>query len=217
MTNRALDFKLLMQIFTTFLKISPVTFGGGYAMIPLIEKEVVEHRKWLKTKDLTDVFALAESVPGAIAINSATFIGFRLAGIPGAVAALLGTLLPTFMIVLLLSMIYIQVKDHPKIEAAFIAIRVTVAALITYAAIQIGKTAVVDVTTAVIVGATVVVMWFLSIHPILIIIGGGCIGIVIMAIKQKLVRGSGVDQSNKDGQEQSMVYKYKDYYFGDGI
>jgi chromate transporter len=159
------------------------------------------------------VFALAESVPGAIAINSATFIGFRLAGIPGAVAALLGTLLPTFMIVLLLSMIYIQVKDHPKIEAAFIAIRVTVAALITYAAIQIGKTAVVDVTTAVIV----VVMWFLSIHPILIIVFGGCIGIVIMAIKQKLVRGSGVDQSNKDGQEQSMVYKYKDYYFGDGI
>ena len=74
------EWKVLFQIFWTFFKISPVTFGGGFAMIPLIEKEVVEKRKWLKSEEVTDVFALSQSVPGAVAINSATFIGHRISG-----------------------------------------------------------------------------------------------------------------------------------------
>ena len=77
------EWKVLFQLFWTFFKISPVTFGGGFAMMPLIEKEVVEKRKWLKSEDVTDVFALSQSVPGAVAINSATFIGHRIGGIKG--------------------------------------------------------------------------------------------------------------------------------------
>ncbi|MGG1639038.1 chromate transporter [Paenibacillus sp. NRS-1760] len=77
---------VLWTIFLTFLKIGPVTFGGGYAMIPVIEREVVEKRKWLETRDIADIFAVAESIPGAIGINSATFIGYRVAGIRGALA-----------------------------------------------------------------------------------------------------------------------------------
>lgn len=92
------DMKLLGQIFISFLKIGPVTFGGGYAMIPLIEREVVKNKQWLKIEDVSDVFALAESVPGAIAINSATFIGHRIAGIRGAICAMLGVLLPLFLL-----------------------------------------------------------------------------------------------------------------------
>lgn len=114
---------LILDIFFTFLKIGPVTFGGGYAMIPLIEREVVIRKKWVDGSDVTDVFAVAESVPGAIAINSATFIGYRIAGFGGAIAAMAGVMLPTFCIVVMLSLSFLAVKDHPKVEAAFEGIR----------------------------------------------------------------------------------------------
>jgi chromate transporter len=207
----SVNLKLLSQIFITFFKISPVTFGGGYAMIPLIEREVVEKRNWIQPKDITDIFAVSESVPGAIAINSATFIGFRLAGVPGAIAAMAGVLLPAFCIVLLLSIFFLKVQDNPKIEAAFISIRATIVALITYAAIKIGKTAVVDKTTVALIGITVAVMYFVHIHPILLILGGGIVGIAIIYFKKKL--GMGIKLEN----ESETKYKYADYYVGDGI
>lgn len=209
--GKRVDIRLLLEIFLIFLKIGPVTFGGGYAMIPLIEREVVERKKWVKTKDITDIFAVAESVPGAIAINSATFIGYRLAGAAGAVAALSGVLLPTFCIVLLLSLFFLQVQDHPKVEAAFISIRATIVALITYAAIKIGKTAAIDKTTIALIATTVAVMFFVHIHPVILIVGGGMVGIGIIALKKKL----GISVRADDAAQ--PAYKYSDYYIGDGI
>ncbi|CAM4237290.1 chromate transporter [Paenibacillus alkaliterrae] len=180
--------ELLWSIFITFLKIGPVTFGGGYAMIPVIEREVVERRKWLQTQDIADIFAVAESVPGAIAINSATFIGYRIAGIRGALAAMFGILLPTFCIIVLMSIFFLQLKGHPKMEAAFVAIRATIVALIAYAAIKIGKTAAVDITSVGLIALTVILMYFghSFIHPVLLIFGGAIAGIVIVLIRQKL-------------------------------
>lgn len=180
------DWKLLAQIFFTFLRIGPLTFGGGYAMIPLIEREVVERRKWVHTKDIADIFAVAGSVPGAIAINSATFIGYRLAGITGAIIAMVGVLLPTFCIVVLLSIFFLYTRDNPKVEAAFVSIRATIVALITYAAYKIGKTAAVDKMTLSLIIVSVLVMFFMHIHPVLLIIGGGLIGILIVFIRGKL-------------------------------
>jgi chromate transporter len=211
MKSKSFNIKLLSQIFMTFFKIGPVTFGGGYAMIPLIEREVVEKRGWVKTEEITDIFAVAESIPGAIAINSATFIGYRIAGVAGAVAAMAGVLLPTFFIVVMLSLFFLQVQDNPKVEAAFIAIRATIVALITYAAIKIGKTAAIDKTTIALIAITVAVMYFLQIHPVLLIIGGGLIGILIIGLKKKL--GMRVQYEN----EAAMKFKYTDYYIGDGI
>lgn len=141
------QWKTLLQLFWTFFKIAPVTFGGGFAMIPLIEKEVVEKKKWLKSEEVTDVFALSQSVPGAVAVNSATFIGHRIAGMKGAMAAMIGVTLPTFLIVLLLGILYFFIQDNPKIESAFISIRASIVAIIAYAAIKIGKTAIVDKST----------------------------------------------------------------------
>jgi chromate transporter len=178
------QWKLLFQIFWTFFKIGPVTFGGGYAMIPLIEKEVVERKKWLKTEDVTDVFALAQSVPGAIALNASIFIGHRLKGIRGAVAALIGISLPTFMIVLLLSIFFIFVKNDSRVEAAFTAIRVTIIALIVFAALKIGKAAVFDKTTFFFLCVGVPILFF--IHPIFVILIGAVMGIVIVWVKKKL-------------------------------
>ena len=209
-TTQNKSWKLLLDIFLSFLKIGPVTFGGGYAMIPLIEREVVERRKWVKTEDVTDVFAVAESVPGAIAINSATFIGYRLAGVKGAIAAMIGVLLPTFLIIVGLCIFFLQVRDNPKVEAAFVAIRASIVALIVYAGYKIGKTAVLDKTTLVTVGATVAVLYLFHFHPVLIILSGAMLGIILVKVRDAL----GI-RTQLDSEQQ--VYKYKDYYIGDGI
>lgn len=205
--------KLLWQIFISFLKIGPVTFGGGYAMIPLIESEVVERRKWMKTSAIADVFAIAESIPGAIAINSATFIGYRVAGVAGAIAAMIGILLPTFFIVIVLSIFFLKVQHHPKIESAFVAIRATIVALIAYAAIKIGKTAVVDKTTVGFIILTVSVLFFTHLHPIILIVIGGTMGVATIFVKKKLGLKIRLENSNQIRKR----YKYKDYFVGDGI
>lgn len=187
------QWKILFQLFWTFFKISPVTFGGGFAMIPLIEKEVVEKKKWLKKEDVTDVFALSQSVPGAVAINSATFIGQRIGGIKGAIAAMIGVSLPTFIIVLMLGIFYFYIQDNPKIEAAFLSIRASIVAIIAYAAFKIAKTAIIDKSTFGIMLIGIPVLFF--IHPVIAIVAGALVGII--TVKVKLTYKSNLEKKNK--------------------
>lgn len=196
MENR---WRLAFQLFFTFLKIGPVTFGGGYAMIPLIEREVVKKRKWIKSEDITDVFAVVESVPGAIAINSATFIGYRLAGVRGAIASMFGMLLPTFLIVVILSLTYQMLQGNPIVDAAFQGIRAAIVALIIYAGIQIGKTAIVDVTTIFITIITVGFLLFVKVHPVFIILSGIFVGILIEEVRKKSAKKVKQVEKNRQG------------------
>lgn len=177
------NWTLVFQLFWSFFKIGPTTFGGGYAMIPLIEKEVVEKRKWIKSEDIVDVFAVVESVPGAIAINSATFIGFRIAGVRGALAAMIGILMPTFAIIILLALLHQMLKSNPIVDAAFQSIRASIVALIIYAGIKIGKTAVVDLTTVILTIITIFILFMVEFHPVVIILSGILVGIIIQKIK----------------------------------
>ncbi|WP_088042618.1 chromate transporter [Bacillus sp. EAC] len=177
------NWKQLYQIFWSFFKIAPLTFGGGYAMIPLIEKEVVNKNKWLVLEDVSDIFALAQSVPGAIAINSAAFIGHKIGGIRGAIAAVLGVSLPTFFIVLTLGYVYSLLKDQPEINGAFLSIRASIIALIVYAAIKVGKTAIIDKFTFFLCIISIPLLFF--IHPLLAILIGALIGIVKFFIQLK--------------------------------
>jgi chromate transporter len=202
--------RLLVSIFWVFFKISPVTFGGGYAMIPLFIKEIVEKRKWLTDDDITDVIALSQTVPGAVAVNSATFIGHRIGGIRGALAAMIGVSLPTFIIVLFLGVSYFFIHDNPKLEAAFVSIRVTIVAIIVYAAIKMAKTALIDKTTFFIMGAGVIVLFF--IHPIMAIFLGAITGTVVIFIKRKL----GYDTELQNNKEVDPTTN-PDYYMGAGI
>lgn len=203
------EWKQLFQLFWTFFKMGPVTFGGGYAMIPLIEKEVVDKKKWLKSEDVTDVLALSQSIPGAVAINSATFIGQRIGGVRGAIAAMLGISLPTFLIVLGLGIVYSLIQDNPKVEAAFLSIRASIVALIVYAAIKIAKTALIDKSTFGLFVVGVPVLFF--IHPIFAILMGALIGIILSSIKAKL--GYKVKSDKKEKKETYNV----DYFLGAGI
>ena len=202
---------LILQIFWTFLKIGPITFGGGYAMIPAIEREVVKKHKWMNHEDMTDILAVARSVPGAIAINSATLIGYGLAGFWGAIAAMAGILVSTFVFMMMLSLFFVAFRDNAKVHAAFEAVRATIVALIAYAAIKIGKTALIDKTTTVIMLIAVLLLLTGLIHPFLIIIGGGVLGIVAVRIRKAL------GFSTLLNPPQSRKYKYDDYFIGDGI
>lgn len=202
--------KMLIQIFWTFFKIGPATFGGGFAMIPLIEKEIVEKRKWLNSEDVTDVIALSQTVPGGVAINSATFIGQRIGGIKGALAAMIGVSLPTFLIVLSLGISYFFIHDNTKLEAAFVSIRVTIVAIIVYAAIKTAKTAIVDKTTFCIMMAGVPALFF--IHPVLAIFLGALTGMLSIFIKRK----RGFEIILKNNKEQDPTTN-PDYFMGAGI
>ncbi|MBO5160525.1 MAG: chromate transporter [Lachnospiraceae bacterium] len=119
-----------LDLFLTFGKIGTFTFGGGYAMIPLIQKEVVETKKWITTDDILEILAIAESTPGPIAINTATFVGYRIAGTLGAICATLGVVLPSFFIILALSYVIREFQELKPVQYAFLGIRAGVLALI---------------------------------------------------------------------------------------
>ena len=128
-------------LFWTFFKIGAFTFGGGYAMIPLIQREVVEHRRWLTEQDILDIVAIAESTPGPIAINSATFVGMKIAGVPGAVAATVGCVFPSCVIVTLLARLYLKYRDMSLLQGILGSLRPAVVAMVAAAGISILITA----------------------------------------------------------------------------
>ena len=120
-------------LFLTFLKIGAFTFGGGYAMIPLIQREVTEKRSWLAGSDILDIVAIAESTPGPIAINAATFVGYRVRGVPGAFFATLGVVVPAFLTILAVSLLLDRFQDNVYVQYAFTGIRAGILALMVRA------------------------------------------------------------------------------------
>ena len=122
--------KTLWQVFTTFFKIGAFTFGGGYAMIPLIQRETVDNHKWVTEDDILEIIAIAESTPGPIAINSATFVGYRTCGVLGSAAATLGVVLPSFVIIFAISFVLRQFQELKAVQYAFNGIRAGVMALL---------------------------------------------------------------------------------------
>lgn len=130
---------MLFQLFWTYLKIGTFTLGGGYAMLPLIEEEVVEKRHWLDEKEFLNMMALAQAAPGLIAVNSAIFLGHRLGGWKGVIATVLGAVLPSIIIILLIAIFFKEIRQNPTIEAIFKGIRPAVVALIVAAVIRLAR------------------------------------------------------------------------------
>lgn len=129
----------LLKLFGVFFRIGAFTFGGGYAMVPLIQKEISEKHHWIEDADVADVFAVVQSVPGVIAVNSSIFIGYKVAGILGAAAAVLGVALPSFFIISVIALFFYGFREAPWVREAFEGIRAGVAALILYAVVKLGK------------------------------------------------------------------------------
>lgn len=174
--------KLIKDIFITFFKIGLFTFGGGFAMIPLIEKEVVDNKKWAGREDITDILAVSQSIPGAVAINSASFIGFKILGRKGALAATLGVILPSFIIISVIAAFFEKFGENTFVKAAFMGIRPAIVALIIAAAVKVGKTSIKDLTGLIIALTAAVLSAFFDIQIILLIIAGGLFGVILMKL-----------------------------------
>nr|WP_255807393.1 chromate transporter [Cohnella mopanensis] len=199
---------ILAQIFWVFFRIGPSSFGGGYAMIPVIEREVVQKRGWLGQEDISDLVSVAGTAPGGVGVNSAVFIGYRKAGVAGACMAVLGITLPTFAIVFLLSVFYLYFENNPKIAAALKGIHGAIIALILLAAFKMVKTSIFDVATTVIVIAALGMLIFTSIHPIYVIASGVIAGILIVGAKERMGLNVRMEKETTPSSEQLLFPEY---------
>ena len=170
--------KTLWQVFISFFKIGAFTFGGGYAMIPLIQNEAVEKRHWVTDDDILEVIAIAESTPGPIAINSATFVGYKAAGVLGSVCATLGVVLPSFVIILFLSFVLQQFQELEAVRYAFMGIRAGVLALLVKALWTMYKKSPKGWVSYIVMGASFVLTAIFDINVIFVIIGCAVFGLV---------------------------------------
>ncbi|MFW6238411.1 MAG: chromate transporter [Halanaerobiales bacterium] len=167
---------ILLELYFIFLKIGLFTFGGGYAMLPLIQEEMLG-RGWLTAAEFLDIVAVAEMTPGAIAISNATFIGYRLAGIPGALISSLGLITPSLFIIIAVASIFRKFKDHPLVARAWEGIRPAVVGLIFATVFSLGKEAINSVEGIVIAIIALAIIAGTRLHPILIIIISGLLGL----------------------------------------
>jgi chromate transporter len=208
--NTNLRISLLFQLFWVFVRIGPVTFGGGYAMIPMIEREICTKRKWLDEDEMDEILSLAGAAPGGVGVNAAAFIGYRLAGVKGAIAAIAGITIPTFMIVCLLSAVYSQLADQPKVIAAMKGINGAVIALILVAVYRMAKNAIFDKTTAVTAMVVPVILLIFGMNPIYVIAVGLMIGFVYLHIKQLMGLEVRTEKDSLDYSEEES--NYPEYY-----
>lgn len=178
-------FKMCLALFGTFFKIGAFTIGGGYAMLPLIQREVAEKRGWIEEKDMLDIVAIAESTPGPIAINTATFVGTRAAGFFGAFCATFGTVLPSFIIISALSVVLSQILAFEPVAFAFNGIRAGVIALIVKAFWGMAKQCPRNMFSLVLAVLALCLVLFTEINIVFIIISGALIGISSALISNK--------------------------------
>ena len=167
---------LYWESFKTFFKIGIFTLGGGYAMIPLIEEEVVNRHKWVAKEEMLDLIAIAQSCPGVFAINIAIFIGYKLRKVRGALATSFGTALPSFLIILAIAIFFSAFKDNPVIAAMFRGIRPAVVALIAVPTFRMAQRAKIGWTNCWIPLVSALLIWLLGVSPIYIILVAGLAG-----------------------------------------
>lgn len=176
---------VVLQLFITFLKIGAFTFGGGYAMIPIIKRELVENKKWINENDILDIVAIAESTPGPIAINASTFVGYKVAGFFGAFFSTLGVVLPSFVIISGISFVLNIFRDLLIVKYAFWGIRAGVLALILHAFLMLFKQRDRSLSTYIIALLAFVFAVFTSVNVIFVIIGCGLLGLFSYAISRR--------------------------------
>ena len=181
---------LYLKLFISFFKIGAFTFGGGWAMIPLIEREVVDKQNWIKREDFVDALAIAQSLPGVLAVNISILIGNKLRGLKGCLMATLGTILPSFLIILAIAIWFVQTSDNPVVERIFKGIRPAVVALIVSPVFSTAKTARINIKTVIIPIIVALSIWLGGISPIWFVLLGAIGGIlycnhVIASSKQK--------------------------------
>ncbi len=169
---------LYWNLFLSFFKIGAFTFGGGWAMIPIIEREVVDRRQWIKREDFVDSLAIAQSLPGILAVNISILVGNRMRGFKGSLIASLGTILPSFLMILTIAIWFSQTYDNPVVERIFKGIRPAVVALIVSPVLSTAKAARINAKTIIIPIVVALSIWLGGVSPIWFILLGALGGIL---------------------------------------
>lgn len=180
MEKNKVDVKFILKIFLSFFKISPLSFGGGFAMIPIIEDEVVRKKEWVTKEQIIDIFAIIQSLPGAIAVNAASLVGYQIAGVFGAIAAFLGVILPTFAIMIVFGAMLITYQHNFFVQAALQGIRPVVVAMIASAGYKMSKVTIVDKTCLAITVVSVLTLLMFKSLIFVVIVSGAVFGIGIV-------------------------------------
>ena len=175
--------KTLIDWFFSFCRIGGLTFGGGYAMLPMIQKEIVEEKKWATEEEVLDYYAVGQCTPGIIAVNTATFIGYKVHGIIGAIVATLGVVFPSLIIITIIAALLKNFANYSIVQHAFSGIRVVVIALIVSAILKLAKTSIKNSTTLIIAIIAFILVAFVNLSPIYIVIAAACIGLILKFIR----------------------------------
>lgn len=170
--------KILMDMFITFFKIGAFTLGGGYAMLPIIQKEVVKKKKWIGETEFLDMVAISQSAPGPLAVNISVFVGQKMKGLMGLITSTLGAILPSFIIIILVASVFLGIENSPVVQRVFQGIRPAVVALIAVPVISMGKTAKVNKKNFIIPLLAAVLVAVFKITPIYVILGAAAIGVI---------------------------------------
>ena len=176
--------KELWDLYLTFARIGVCTFGGGLTMLPLLEAEIVEKKKWATNDELMDYYAIGQCTPGIIAVNTATFVGYKHKGVAGGIIATLGLVTPSLVIIMLIASFLKNFVDNVTVQNAFAAVRVTVSALIFNTVIRMWKSNVkskLGITLAII---SLLLCFLTDISPVLVVLTGGMLGGIIFAVKR---------------------------------
>ena len=171
--------KRFLELFIAFARVGVMTFGGGYAMIPILEREIVDRRGWASSEELMDYYAVGQCTPGVIAVNTATFIGYKVAGPLGGIAATLGVVFPSLVIITVIAGVLTHFADIPAVKSAFAAIRVCVCVLIFNAVLKLWKGAVKDKAALALFLLVFVLSIFLDISPVFYVIFCATAGILL--------------------------------------
>lgn len=178
--------KEYLQIFWAFIKVGALTFGGGYAMLPILQRDIVEHNKWATDEEVMDYYAMAQCLPGIIMVNTSVFIGRHRKGAPGGVVAGFASALPSLVIITVIATFLTAFADYPIVQNAFAGIRACVVVLIANAVIKLWKSAMVDWKSIVIVFLPVFALSaFTGVSPILLVVAAALAGIIITVVSDK--------------------------------
>lgn len=178
---------IYLDLFLTFAKVGVMTFGGGYAMLPILQREVVENKHWATDEELMDYYAIGQCTPGVIAVNTSTFIGKKYKGIPGGVTATLGVVFPSLVIITLIAAVLSNFADLPVVQNAFAGIRICVCVFIFNAVVKLWKSAVKDIPALIIFLVVLLGSVFLDLSPIVYVLCAGILGVIltVMGVRKK--------------------------------
>ncbi len=171
---------ILLDLFCSFFRIGAFTFGGGYAMLPMLQREIVEKKGWASEEDLLDYFAVGQCTPGVIAVNTATFVGYKKKGIPGGIMATLGVVAPSLVIITVIAAVLSNFAHIPAVRNAFAGIRVAVCVLILNSVSKLLKKSVVDkITAGVYIAVALGAILLKNVNPVLFVMLAGLLGITV--------------------------------------